>query len=49
MLWARTVKSPKPAFRNVDVPLATTFMLSSNLAKKLMWNRLIENNGIGLL
>ena len=28
-LWARTVKSPNPAFRNVDVPLATTFMLST--------------------
>ncbi|MBK8907393.1 MAG: hypothetical protein IPM60_05685 [Rhodospirillales bacterium] len=25
-LWARTVKSPNPAFRNVDVPLASTFM-----------------------
>ncbi len=28
-LWARTVKSPNPAFRDVDVPLATTFMLST--------------------
>jgi putative DNA methylase len=27
-LWARTVKSPNPAFANVDVPLASTFMLS---------------------
>jgi putative DNA methylase len=27
-LWARTVKSPNPAFRNVDVPLASTFVLS---------------------
>jgi len=27
-IWARTVKSPNPAFRNVDVPLASTFMLS---------------------
>ena len=26
-LWARTVKSPNPAFANVDVPLASTFML----------------------
>ena len=34
-LWARTVKSPNPAFRHVDVPLASTFMLSkmkSNIA-----------------
>ena len=28
-LWARTVKSPNPAFATVDVPLATTFVLSS--------------------
>jgi putative DNA methylase len=28
-LWARTVKSPNPAFANVDVPLASTFMLST--------------------
>jgi putative DNA methylase len=27
-LWARTVKSPNPAFSHVDVPLATTFILS---------------------
>jgi len=26
-LWARTVKSPNPAFANVDVPLVSTFML----------------------
>lgn len=28
-LWARTVKSPNPAFRHVDVPLASTFLVSS--------------------
>src|SRR5262249_12371060 len=28
-LWARTVKSPNPAFRHVDVPLASTFVLST--------------------
>jgi putative DNA methylase len=27
-IWARTVKSPNPAFARVDVPLASTFMLS---------------------
>jgi putative DNA methylase len=26
-LWARTVKSPNPAFAQVDVPLASTFLL----------------------
>lgn len=28
-LWARTVKSPNPAFRDVDVPLVSTFMVST--------------------
>ena len=28
-LWARTVKSPSPAFSRVDVPLVSTFVLSS--------------------
>ena len=28
-LWARTVKSPNPAFADVDVPLASTFVLST--------------------
>lgn len=32
-LWARTVKSPNPAFRHVDVPLASTFILSSKEGK----------------
>ena len=29
-LWVRTVKSPNPVFSQVDVPLASTFVLSSN-------------------
>lgn len=33
-LWARTVKSPNPAFVNVDVPLASTFMLSTRPGKE---------------
>jgi putative DNA methylase len=33
-LWARTVKSPNPAFRHVDVPLASTFVLSSKEGKE---------------
>ena len=32
-LWARTVKSPNPAFADVDVPLASTFMLSTKRGK----------------
>lgn len=33
-LWARTVKSPNPAFRDVDVPLASTFLLSTKAGKQ---------------
>ncbi len=33
-LWARTVKSPNPAFSHVDVPLASTFILSSKEGRK---------------
>jgi putative DNA methylase len=29
-LWARTVKSPNPAFAHLDVPLASTFIVTSN-------------------
>lgn len=32
-LWARTVKSPNPAFSHVDVPLASSFILSSKDGK----------------
>ena len=33
-LWARTVKSPNPAFSDVEVPLASTFVLSSTKSGK---------------
>lgn len=33
-LWARTVKSPNPAFSHVEVPLASTFILSSKAGKE---------------
>jgi putative DNA methylase len=33
-LWARTVKSPNPAFANVDVPLVSTFMLCTKVGKE---------------
>ena len=33
-LWARTVKSPNPAFADVDVPLASTFVLSTKSGKE---------------
>jgi putative DNA methylase len=34
-LWARTVKSPNPAFSHVDVPLASTFILSSKVGREV--------------
>jgi putative DNA methylase len=33
-LWARTVKSPNPAFNSIQVPLASTFILSSKPGKE---------------
>jgi putative DNA methylase len=34
-IWARTVKSPNPAFSHVLVPLASTFVLSSRKGKEV--------------
>ncbi len=42
-LWARTVKSPNPAFAKVDVPLASTFMLSTKAGKEAYVEPVIEN------
>lgn len=33
-IWARTVKSPNPAFAHVDVPLVTSFMLSTRAGRE---------------
>ena len=44
-LWARTVKSPNPAFAQVDVPLASTFILSSKAGKKAYVEPVIESGG----
>ncbi|WP_028211841.1 DUF1156 domain-containing protein [Paraburkholderia mimosarum] len=33
-LWARTVRSPNPAYSNVEVPLASTFLLSTKTGKE---------------
>jgi putative DNA methylase len=41
-IWARTVKSPNPAFAEVDVPLATTFMLSTKKGKEAYVEPVIE-------
>ena len=43
-LWARTVKSPNPAFSHVDVPLASTFILSSKEGKEAYVQPVIEGD-----
>jgi putative DNA methylase len=44
-LWARTVKSPNPAFSHVDVPLASTFVLSSKEGKETYVQPVIGKGG----
>jgi len=43
-LWARTVKSPNPAFSHVDVPLASTFVLSSKAGKEAFVEPLVDGD-----
>jgi putative DNA methylase len=43
-LWARTVKSPNPAFSHVDVPLASSFILSSKTGKEAYVQPIIEGD-----
>jgi len=42
-LWARTVKSPNPAFSHVDVPLASTFVLGTKPGKQAYVQPLVED------
>ena len=45
-LWARTVKSPNPAFADVEVPLASTFMLcQTKKGKEAYVEPVIEGRG----
>jgi putative DNA methylase len=44
-LWARTVKSPNPAFAQVEVPLISTFMLSTKPGKEAYVEPVIEGSG----
>jgi len=43
-LWARTVKSPNPAFNHVDVPLTSTFVLSSKAGKEAYVQPVVEGD-----
>ena len=46
-LWARTVRSPNPAFRSVEVPLVSTFVLSRKKGKESYVEPVVERNGYG--
>jgi putative DNA methylase len=43
-IWARTVKSPNPAFNHVRVPLASTFVLSSKAGKEAYVQPVVEGD-----
>jgi putative DNA methylase len=43
-LWARTVKSPNPAFGHADVPLASTFVLASKAGKEAYVEPIVEGD-----
>ena len=44
-LWARTVRSPNPAFADVEVPLASSFVLSSKKGKEAYVKPVVEGRG----
>lgn len=43
-LWARTVKSPNPAFSHVDVPLVSSFILSSKAGKEAYVEPIVQGD-----
>ena len=47
-LWARTVPSPNPAFADIEVPLASTFVLSKKKGKQAYVEPIIEDGGYRL-
>ena len=48
-IWTRTVKSPNPAFSHVDVPLATSFVLSSKEGKEAYVHPIVEGDSYKFL
>ncbi len=44
-LWARTVRSSNPAFGTIEVPLASTFMLSTKKGKEAYVEPVVDRNG----
>jgi putative DNA methylase len=43
-LWARTVRSPNPAFSHIEVPLASTFILSTKESKASYVQPVLDNS-----
>ena len=43
-LWARTVRSPNPAFAHVDVPLVSTCMVSTKKGKEAYVSPVVHND-----
>ena len=46
-LWARTVKSPNPAYNHVDVPLVSSFFLSTKKGKEAWVEPVVRADGNG--
>jgi putative DNA methylase len=44
-IWARTVRSPNPAFAQVHVPLASTFLLATKEHRQAYVEPLVEGSG----
>ncbi|EWH01928.1 DUF1156 domain-containing protein [Halomonas sp. BC04] len=44
-LWARTVKSPNPAYSHVDVPLVRSFVVSSKKGKETWVEPVVDGDG----
>lgn len=48
-LWARTVRSPNPAFADVEVPLASSFLLSTKSGKEAYIEPVVKNGAYRLI
>ncbi|MEM1180373.1 MAG: DUF1156 domain-containing protein [Acidobacteriota bacterium] len=44
-LWARTVRSPNPAFSDIEVPLVSNFMLATKKGKEAYVEPLVQQGG----
>jgi len=44
-IWARTVRSPNPAFANIQVPLTSKFLMSTKSGKEAYVEPVIEHGG----